>query len=136
MLETVVVALDCSETSDKVLDALKKLKLSGESKLILTHIFTMVNEDEIIDQPTESSEARLTQVEQKLLQYQAQFAGSVIEMTKGDPADEIVRLANIYQAHLIVIGTRGLRGVNRIISDSVSSSVVENAPCSVFIVKE
>ncbi|MGK7931301.1 MAG: universal stress protein [Microcystaceae cyanobacterium] len=135
MLDTILVALDCSDTSDKVLDALKELKLSQKSKLILTHIFTVDNGTEIIDQPGQSSEAQFNQAEERLLEYQAQFDGSVIEMTKGDPADEIIRLANIYQANLIVIGTRGLTGVSRIIGDSVSSSVVENAPCSVLIVK-
>jgi nucleotide-binding universal stress UspA family protein len=56
-------------------------------------------------------------------------------MVTGDPSEEIIRLANIYQADLIVIGSRGLTGMNRILQGSVSSQVVENAHCSVLVVK-
>ena len=48
--------------------------------------------------------------------------------------EEILRLANIYQADLIILGTRGLKGVERIFHDSVSSQVVAEASCSVLVV--
>ena len=38
-------------------------------------------------------------------------------------------------ADLIVIGSRGLTGVQRVIEDSVSSLVVAEATCSVLVVK-
>ncbi|CCH66944.1 hypothetical protein RINTHH_7890 [Richelia intracellularis HH01] len=43
--------------------------------------------------------------------------------------------ANIHQADLIVIGSRGLTDMKRIIQGSVSSQVVEDAHCSVLVVK-
>ena len=49
--------------------------------------------------------------------------------------DELVRLANIHQADLIVIGSRGLTGMNRILKGSVSSQVAADAHCSVLVVK-
>jgi nucleotide-binding universal stress UspA family protein len=75
-------------------------------------------------------------IEKQLQSYQANLPGeSIIEIVTGDPAEEIIRLANIYQVDLIAIGSRGLTGVKRIIQGSVSSQVVENAPCSVMVVK-
>jgi nucleotide-binding universal stress UspA family protein len=59
----------------------------------------------------------------------------VIELANGDPAEEIVRLANLYTAELVVIGSRGLKGVDRVIQGSVSSQVLENVACSVLVVK-
>jgi nucleotide-binding universal stress UspA family protein len=53
----------------------------------------------------------------------------------GEPTEEIIRLANIYRADLIVLGSRGLTGVNRILKGSVSSQVVSDAPCTVMVVK-
>jgi nucleotide-binding universal stress UspA family protein len=53
----------------------------------------------------------------------------------GNPAEEIIRLASIYEADLIVLGSRGLTGVNRILKGSVSSQVVSEAPCTVMVVK-
>jgi nucleotide-binding universal stress UspA family protein len=74
---------------------------------------------------------------EKLLQnYQDTLIGQTqIEIVTGDPTEEIIRLANIHTTDLIVIGTRGLKGVNRIIEGSVSSQVVADAPCSVLVVK-
>ncbi len=71
-----------------------------------------------------------------LQSYQANLPGhSEIEIVTGDPAQEIIRLTNIYHADLIIIGSRGLTGVKRILQGSVSSQVVEDAPCSVLVVK-
>ena len=53
----------------------------------------------------------------------------------GDPSEEIIRLSHIYSADLIVIGSRGLKGINRILKGSVSSQVVADAVCSVLVVK-
>ncbi|HEY9650816.1 MAG TPA: universal stress protein, partial [Coleofasciculaceae cyanobacterium] len=72
----------------------------------------------------------------QLQSYQAQLpCESEIEIVMGEPAAEIIRLAHIYQANLIVIGTRGLTGLKRILEGSVSSQVVTDAPCSVLVVK-
>lgn len=60
---------------------------------------------------------------------------SHLELVNGDPAEEIIRLANIHKADLIVIGSRGLTGMTRIVQGSVSSQVVEEAHCSVLVVK-
>ncbi|MHC5718278.1 MAG: universal stress protein, partial [Nostoc sp.] len=41
----------------------------------------------------------------------------------------------IYKTDLIIIGSRGLIGMKRIVEGSVSSQVVEEANCSVLVVK-
>ena len=62
--------------------------------------------------------------------------GLCVNSVTGDPTEEIVRLSNIYNADLIVIGSRGLKGINRILQGSISSQVVAEANCSVFVVKQ
>ncbi|HAA28122.1 MAG TPA: universal stress protein, partial [Cyanobacteria bacterium UBA8553] len=55
-----------------------------------------------------SEELLYRQIEKQLQSYQAQLpCESELELVIGEPAVEIVRLAHIYQANLIVIGTRG-----------------------------
>ncbi|MEO0853898.1 MAG: universal stress protein, partial [Cyanobacteria bacterium J06648_11] len=58
-----------------------------------------------------------------------------IEVASGDAAEEIVRLAGIYEANLVILGSRGLEGMNRVILGSVSTQVVESARCSVYVFK-
>ena len=54
---------------------------------------------------------------------------------EGKPAAEIVRFATENQIDLIVIGTRGKRGFERLLLGSVAEQVVRSAPCKVLVVK-
>ena len=58
--------------------------------------------------------------------------GSVEE---GHPASMILTLASEYKADLIVVGRRGVRGLQRFLMGSVSSAVISNALCDVLVVK-
>ena len=51
------------------------------------------------------------------------------------PADMILTLASEYKADLIVVGRRGIRGIERFLMASVSSAVINNAKCDVLVVK-
>lgn len=137
MLETILVALDCSEMSNNILEALKTLQITATTEIILAHVLPSPDTGVDLDAtlPHQSPELLYYQAETHLKELQKQLSESIIEIVNGDPADEIIRLANIYEAELVVIGTRGLKGVDRIISDSVSSQVVSDAPCSVLVVK-
>ncbi len=52
----------------------------------------------------------------------------------GNPADVIVQEAEESGADLIVIGTRGLNAVQRVVLGSVSTNIVHHAPCDVLVV--
>ncbi|OWY68687.1 universal stress protein [cyanobacterium TDX16] len=139
MLKTILVALDGSEIQERVIQSLEELQLQPTTKVVLAHVVPAVelSQEVVSDRPQAVAEGLpYLQVEKQLQSYQARLSGeSIIELVTGDPAEEIIRLANIYQADLIAIGSRGLTGVRRIIQGSVSSQVVENAPCSVLVVK-
>jgi nucleotide-binding universal stress UspA family protein len=51
------------------------------------------------------------------------------------PADNIVTFAGEEKFDLIVIGHRGLTGLDRFLVGSVAGRVVSYAPCSVFVVR-
>ena len=139
MLKTILVALDDTDIADRVIGTLQDLVLPADCKVVLSHVFSP--SDSQIELPAdrphlESPALSYLQVEKQLQSYQSQLpVKSELELVTGDPAEEIIRLANIYKADLIVIGSRGLTGVNRIVQGSVSSQVVEDANCSVLVVK-
>jgi len=54
----------------------------------------------------------------------------------GDAAREIVHLAEDIEAGLVVMGSRGRRGISRALMGSVSDSVVRHAHCPVLVVRE
>ncbi|MBD2627451.1 universal stress protein [Trichormus variabilis] len=139
MLKTILVALDDSEIADRVIQTLDDLVLSSNTKVILCHVFpTAESEIELpADRPhPESPNVSYFHIEKHLQSYQEKLpVESELELVNGDPADEIVRLANIYKVDLVVIGSRGLTGMKRIVLGSVSTQVMEEANCSVLVVK-
>jgi nucleotide-binding universal stress UspA family protein len=138
MFKNILVALDDSDLSEQVLHTLYNLHLKPETKIILAHV--IVNSidrlDVVSDRPTIETEDLSELCRDKLESYQTELpCRSELEVVSGDPAEEIIRLAHIHNVNLIVMGNRGLTGLNRVLQGSVSSQVVADAPCSVLVVK-
>jgi nucleotide-binding universal stress UspA family protein len=57
-------------------------------------------------------------------------------LLSGDPATEIVRLAEQEGVDLIVLGTHGRTGLKRLLMGSVAEAVVRRATCPVLTVKQ
>jgi nucleotide-binding universal stress UspA family protein len=85
---------------------------------------------------------RLEQREQKTLEdvvAKIEASGGKVEgshHTAGRPAAEIVALAEELGAGLVVMGARGVGGISRALTGSVSESVVRHAHCTVMVVRE
>ncbi len=139
MIKNILVAIDGSDLSAQVLATLHHIKVTSDTKIILSHVIpnTRTDVDVVADRPQADQEDVAYIHMKKLMEpLQAEFScPSELEIVTGDPAEEIIRLANIYKADLIVIGSRGLTGINRILLGSVSSQVVADAHCSVLVVK-
>src|SRR5262245_41199289 len=58
------------------------------------------------------------------------------EIIQGPPRQVIVEGADSWNAHLIVMGSRGLGAWNRLLLGSVSSGVIHHAKCSVEVVRK
>ena len=56
-------------------------------------------------------------------------------LLEGDPATAILRAARETNCDLVVIGTHGRTGLNRLLRRSVAEEVVRKAPCLVLTVK-
>jgi nucleotide-binding universal stress UspA family protein len=56
-------------------------------------------------------------------------------LLEGDPATEIVRYGRDAGVDLIVMGTHGRTGVERLVLGSVAEKVLRDASCSVLVVK-
>lgn len=55
------------------------------------------------------------------------------EIVEGFPKESILSFAVEWKANLIAMGSHGRKGINRLILGSVSSGVLNHAPCSVLI---
>ena len=55
---------------------------------------------------------------------------------RGRAAREIIQLAKEHDIDLIVMGSHGLTGLDRLMLGSVAEKVVRGAPCPVFVIKQ
>jgi nucleotide-binding universal stress UspA family protein len=53
----------------------------------------------------------------------------------GRPAEAIMKVASKHQTDLIVMGTKGLSAIARVLLGSVSTRVVQHASCAVLVVR-
>ena len=73
------------------------------------------------------------------LTWRVKVAGGTVtgsHLRMGAVAEEIVDLAGEWEADLIIVGSRSLRGIRRAIAGSVSESVFRNARCPVMVVRQ
>jgi nucleotide-binding universal stress UspA family protein len=88
--------------------------------------------------PTTLTDALYADAERRLmaLVHEAAVADLVQErlITTGNPVTAICEWAHAKQVQLIVIGTHGHSGIDRLLLGSVAERVLRQAPCSVMVV--
>ena len=57
------------------------------------------------------------------------------QILHGDPRSVLLECAEKCKADLIVVGSHGLKGLNRMLMGSISEAVIRHAPCSVLVVR-
>jgi nucleotide-binding universal stress UspA family protein len=138
VFKRILVALDGSDLSEQIVEGLEQIHLQATTHVIIAHVIAnfATDPDMAVDRPQADTELISHHQLEKLQSFQAALpCQSELEIVVGDPAEEIIRLANIHQTDLVVMGSRGLTGMKRILQGSVSSQVVEDAPCTVMVVK-
>jgi nucleotide-binding universal stress UspA family protein len=95
--------------------------------------FTHVTEREDIEKELKEDGQRYVNFVLGLAEKEGVKANSLI--VKGRPFEQIVHLANGLNVDLIVMGTYGRRGAERILIGDVAERVIEYAHCPVLVVK-
>ena len=140
MFRKILVAFDGSEQSQTALkDALEYAKKAGASVSVVYAAESIplpmspTNSSFMIQEELEA----MGELELKKAQFIAKKAGvkaKLISM-KGHPVDVILKLAKKGGFDLVIVGARGVGGVERLLLGSVSDSVVHHAHCAVLVVK-
>ncbi|MBI4849173.1 MAG: universal stress protein [Nitrospirae bacterium] len=139
MYEKILVGFDDSLHSRAALiEASNWIKRHG-GKLILTHA-VFFDTEEFGIAPAQS-EKRLKVGEKICVQTKemvtTEFGIDVQTLLcEGDPSNVIVDVASENKADLIVLGTYGRKGLNRLLMGSVTSQVILDSPSDVLIVKK
>ncbi len=108
--------------------------LPTPAQLIGHHLYTDEIRESLIGGAERDAETFLKEQAEKI----SSDGGKVAEthLRSGDPDKEILRTAESLGVGLIVMGSRGLGSISRMLIGSVSDSVVRHAHCPVFVVRK
>jgi nucleotide-binding universal stress UspA family protein len=155
MINKILTAVDRSQNNKFVFDTAVSLAQTTGAELMLLHILSKKEPDYPIA-PTytyypiveecnyEMYQKEYAKYEQhgieflKNLTEEATAAGVPTEFTQlaGNPGRLICELANNWSTDLILVGSRGLKGLKEMFLGSVSNYVTHHASCSVLIVRQ
>ncbi len=138
----ILVPIDGSDNSKLALEKAKELaKLTNGEIMILTvikdvssQLYTLENKDrEEIKRVFEEQGAEVIRESEELIKGCTDKIKTKI--LKGDPAQEIIKMAEEGEYDLIIMGNRGLNAFSRVMIGSVSNKVLHHVNTSVLIVK-
>jgi nucleotide-binding universal stress UspA family protein len=146
-IKRVVTPIDFSDNTEKIVSA--AICIAGKFSAYLDLIFVVEKFEDYA--PLFSPPANLPAMRDDLLnaakermnafieKHQDEFNSSGVssvngQVISGDIAESIVNYADWADAQLIIMGTHGYKGVNRIVFGSVAEKVVKTACCPVMTV--
>lgn len=156
MFKKILVALDYSNTSQAVFTEAIEMAQSMNAHLMLLHVLASTDDHApkalvypslsyypVMDNPFwDDYRERWATFEAENLEWLKGLADEAIaqgistELTQlhGIPSSSICDLATTWGADLILMGSRGRRGLTELFLGSVSNDVMHHAPCSVLVI--
>ena len=138
----ILVAIDLSNASQKILDKAKTLAIALPAKVCLLHVIEG-EPDFLDDEPdllssSDQSQQEFSQ-EHKYLQKEVDgLRQSGIEtkglLSQGSVVDVILQKSKQLEIDIIIVGTHGHGGVHHMIFGSVSEGVLRNTSCPVLVI--
>jgi len=134
----ILVPLDGSKYSEKVLERVSDLVRAFDSKIILLYVIekplpiNFLDRKEYLNILQKFGNKTLNKANDLLLKNGI-TAKTLLK--KGNIVSEIEKVAKNEKCDLIVVGSKGLGAVTRLLLGSVSNKLAQYSPCSLLIVK-
>jgi nucleotide-binding universal stress UspA family protein len=139
---TVGCAVDPSDASELALETAAELARRLGAALVLVHVHEPLRavadvEDPAAHDALASGAAELTARVAAWRAHAEALLGRPVRICVrgGRPAEGILRCAEAKGFDLLVVGTRGRRGLERLLLGSVADEVVRAAPCPVLVAR-
>ena len=137
-IKKVLVPVDFSENSKKILEAAGYFSEICQAQLHV--VFVVQSFDDysgffVPHMPVAKFEEEMVQAaEEKMENFLAGQKSIEAKVLVGDVAEEIVRHAEESGVDLIVMGTHGYKGLEKVMFGSVAEKVVRSSPCPVLTI--
>lgn len=139
---TIVVGIDFSEASDEALDEALMLAMARQAELHVLHVDDHFRAPEGGQEAAANMLSRIEHHTTARMEDLGRRKGQKVTFRKmyshfrlGAPAEQLVQLASDLDADLVVVGTHGRSGLQRLVLGSVAERVVRLGRCPVWIVR-
>lgn len=141
----VLIGVDDSPHANTILEFVKKMSWPGETRMLV--VSSVVPEAARFGAYEPSAAVRAAGMVEGIREYQAELVGrSQNELTEaglhaagrvmeGDPREALLEAARQEGADLIIVGSHGRTGLEKLLMGSVASHIATHAPCSVLVVR-
>ncbi len=140
MFQRILLATDGSPHAERALEYASDLALRDEAQVIVVHAFPSLpaagaRGDHELEESIEKRIVPARQLaEQAAEELREAGVDVVVEVLEGPPADAILRVADVRQCDLIVMGSRGRGKLASLVLGSVSHDVLARAKVPVLVV--
>lgn len=141
-MKKILCAIDFSEVSPMVADYAHTLAKSFGADIILLYSAPSLNQYVSFHVPPNSIETFVGEIvsgaEESMATFISQYFSDVNvtgRVVTGHAAEEIVKCADEEKVDMIVMGTHGRKGIDRILFGSVAEKVVKSANCPVLTLR-
>lgn len=154
MIDKILVAINSSPQSQSVFNTALFLAQATNASMTLLHILSEQDPNyPVLSTGTYYSafkgdnngilQEKFDEYEQREAEFLRNLASKAIAVgvdaeyaqLSGIPGRDVCQIADAWSADLIVVGNRGLKGLQEMFVGSVSNYITHNAPCSVLIVR-
>lgn len=143
VFKNILVAVDGSKESDKAVEIATELASKIGAKLVFLHVVNVPDLGIPFNggRPEKTLRGALTEAGNKILEKAIEVANrskvsATRKISEGYPAMTIVKEASTLAADVIIMGSRGTTGVERILVGSTAEKVLRWATVPVLVVKE
>ncbi|MBE9520729.1 MAG: universal stress protein [Proteobacteria bacterium] len=137
-IKKILVPVDFSENSKKILDSASDI--AGKFGAALSVVFVVQSFDDysgffVPHMPVAKFEEEMVQgAEQKMDSFMGGYENVEAKVLIGDVGEEVVRYAEEIGIDMIIMGTHGYKGLEKVMFGSVAEKVVKTAPCPVLTI--
>ncbi len=141
-IKRILCPVDFSSSSTMVAEYAKALARRFDARIIALYVAPTMNRYALFQVPTQAIEtfvgAIVSGAREKMEEFVPKVFGDVDAMglvDTGDPAEGILRAVKTEEADMVVMGTHGRKGIDRIMFGSVAERVVKESPAPVLTIR-